>query len=293
MTLVLERTDHPLPQLELPSWLPPPVAEQAERLYDLVLQGDPKYRRPDLIKRTNLLMEKLRRLNDPLILGLDSADEQPFSQEQRSALIVSLKILCRLVSDERMNRVWNELYRRKSGSNEFLNPVQRNSLILDKLTSLHDPKNQDKALQAFLKYAYLLAAADPNLTLMTQAEVASKLKQFTVINSRLRENAQDFRALGLETLATKVEAVAMDCEKSAYKPEPNVFFPIVDRSRGNQVERGFIIRLSGICLAGFEKGLTGTVATTASVALSKEITRERVREIVRAHAPGVNCVAAV
>jgi hypothetical protein len=279
MTLSFAKTDHPLPKLELPNWVPSPVAELAERLYDLILQGDPNYRR----KRTNLILERLRKLNDPLILGVDSAYEQPFSQEQRSALIASLKTLCRLASDERMNRVWKELYRKKTGSNEFLNPVKRESLVLEKITSLHDPKNQDLAVQSFLNYAFLLATGGPRL--LTQAEVDAKRRPFTIMTLRLREDAQDLRMRGLDRLAEGVEAIAIDCEKSAYKPKPDIFFPVVDRSRGDDVVRGFVLQLSGICLAGFEKGLTGTVATTASVALSKVITGRRVREIVRAHHP--------
>ena len=138
MTHPFVKTDYPLPQLELPNWLPRPVAEQAERLYDLELQEDPKYRPPHVAEsmpqplppasgkrlssmpscvssppseRVRQKLDELKRRNDPLIQRF-SEEERPFSQEQRSRLVASLKVLCRLTSDQRMDRVWRELYKK-------------------------------------------------------------------------------------------------------------------------------------------------------------------------------------
>ena len=165
----------------------------------------------------------------------------------------------------------------------------RESLVLEKLTTLHDAKNQDEAVQAFLNYAFLLAGGGRGL--MTQAEVDLRLRPFTAMALRLRQDAQNLRALRFPKLAADVEAITIDFEKS--KPKPNIFFPVVKRARGDRAVRGFVLRLSEICLLGFEKALTGTVATTASVALSKKISANQVRDIVRAHDPGVNCPAEV
>ena len=103
--------------------------------------------------------------------------------------------------------------------------------------------------------------------------------------SRLRKDAGGLRTLGLDELATDVEAIAADCEKSGYMPKPNIILPIVKRSRGDDVMRGFVLRMSATCREGFGNGLPGTVATTASVALSKRISAHQVRDMVRAHDP--------
>jgi hypothetical protein len=304
MTHPFVKTDYP--QLELPNWLPRPVAEQAERLYDLELAKDPKYRPPHVAEsmpqplppasgkrpssvpscvprpseRVRRKLDELKRSNDPL--NQRFSEDRPFSQEQRSRLIASLKVLCRLTSDQRMNRVWREVYKKsRSDPTKFVHPVMRKNLIFDKITSLHDPKNQDEAVQAFLFYAFILRAWAPRL-LRTQAEVDSRLKPFHMTASRLREDAENLRALGLDKLATDVEVIAAECENRAYKPKPNIFFPAVDRRRGDQVVRSFALRLSEICLQGFEKALPGIVAITASVVFSKEITGGKVREMVRA-----------
>lgn len=324
MTHPFVKTDYPLPQLELPNWLPRPVAEQAERLYDLELQEDPKYRPPHVAEsmpqplppasgkrlssmpscvssppseRVRQKLDELKRRNDPLIQRF-SEEERPFSQEQRSRLVASLKVLCRLTSDQRMDRVWRELYKKsRSDPTKFVHPVMRKHLIFDKITSLHDPKNQDEAVQAFLFYAFLLGAAAPRLTLRTQAEVDLRLKPFHMMASRLREEAQNLRALGRDKLAKDVEVIAAECENAAYKPKlipaarpisPSLrqqLNPVVKRRRGDQAVRSFALRLSAICLQGFEKALPGIVAITASVVLSKKISADQVREMVRAQRP--------
>jgi hypothetical protein len=182
-----------------------------------------------------------------------------------------------------MKGVWRELYRKRRGSNEFLNPVKKEGLLKDKITRLHDSKNQDMAVRAFFHFAFWLAAG--RLDLMTQDEINSKNRPFSVMASRLRKDAGGLRMLGLDELATDVEAIAADCEKDAYIPKPNIVLPIVKRSRGDDVMRGFVLRMSAICREGFGNGLPGTVATTASVALSKRIRAHQVRDMVRAHYP--------
>ena len=282
MTLSVEKTKYRLPQLDLPDWLPRPVAEQAERLYHLTLEN-PKYRPTHAEERVRILLNKFQNLHDSI--NYRGLVKRPFAEALRTRPIASLKLLCRLTSDPRMRRVWCELYRRKRGSNEFLNPAKRDSLILETITTFHDQKNQDNAVKAFLNYAFLLAVARSHLT--TQAELAP----FSVMASRLRNDAQMLHELGLDKLGNDLQAIAAECKRGGYTPESNVFFPVVGRSSGNQMVRGFVLRLSAICLLGFEKALSGTVANTASVAFSEKIDAIQVRDIVRAHDPGVSSPA--
>lgn len=248
------------PRLELPSWLAryPSVAHEAESIYDSILRNEREYNEQPV----------------------DARFPRNFTASEQ------IEILSRLASDQRMSHVWRELYRKKRGSSEFLNPVKRQGLLKEELTTLHDPRNQDMAVRAFLNFAFTLAPG--GLGLITQDAINSKAKPYTIVASRLRKDAEGLRALGLTELAGGVEAIAIDCEKSVYIPKPNILLPIVKRSRGDDVMRAFVLQMSAICHQGFGKGLPGTVATTASVALSKKISGHQVRDIVRAHDPGVN-----
>ena len=62
-----------------------------------------------------------------------------------------------------------------------------------------------------------------------------------------------------------------------------VHHPVVTRSRGDDLVRGFVLRMNFICHMLFEKDLPGTVATTAGVAFSKKISGDQVRDMVRAY----------
>lgn len=247
-----------LPALKRPAWLNhyPAIADEAALVYDRILKDEREY------------------------------DAQPAKARlgRSPATLEQIEILNRLASDQRMKGVWRELYRKRRGSSEFLNPVKRKGLLKEKLARLHDLKNQDMAVRAFFNFAHWLASG--RLDLMTQKEINSNNKPFTILASRLRKDAEGLRTLGLDKLAADAEAIASDCEKSAYIPtKPNIILPILKRSRGDDVLRGFVLRMSAICREGFGNGLAGTVATTASVSLSKQISACLVRDIVRAHDP--------
>jgi hypothetical protein len=243
MTYLANKALCDLPRLKLPSWLDhyPSVADEAESIYISILQEEQEYNRQPAEAR---FPRKI------------TASKQ-------------LEVLRRLATDQRMKCVWRELYRKERGSNEFLNPVKRQWLLNEKLTILHDPSNQDMAVRAFLNHAVVLAQGW--FGLITQDEINSKAKPYSTMASRLRKDADGLRALGLSELAADVESVAISCEKSVYIPRPNILMPIVKRSRGDAVMRNYVLQLSAICRMGFDKGLTGTVATAASVALSKEM----------------------
>ena len=150
---------------------------------------------------------------------------------------------------------------------------------------LHDPKNQDLACQEFLGTAFSLGIDRSRLP--KQDEIVSRLESFSKMATRLRQDAQSLVSLGLHKFTPALEVMAIACEKNAKQPDLGVLHPIVKRSRGDQVFRAYVFRLSMFCQETFGKWLPGTVATTASVALSKKISGHQVRDMVRAITSGL------
>ena len=239
MTPLSEKPDHPLPQLELPNWLPSPVAEEAQRIYDGILQHDRKL------------------------------DPRPFTAPEQ------IKVLLRLASDQRMKKVWNELRKKKrKRPSEFLHPF-RPDILADEIP-------QDMALRVFFGFAWDLATCGIELKTLKQ------LKPFIKMASRLQRDARSLRSLGLDEFASNLEPMAIVCERMG-RLLPNSDFPLADkRARGDQAVRAYILRLSLACREWwFGEVLTGTVATTASVALSKKISADQVRNMLRSKTPGL------
>jgi hypothetical protein len=257
------------PGVELPSWLDryPTVVYAAKCTYDTILLRERKY-------------------NARPATSTDASGRVWVKPRQRVTASEKIEILKLLATDPRMERVWRELYRKKRGSNEFLNPVRREGLLNGKqLTTLHDPQQQNIAVDAFFHYAWHFAAVRFPLT--TQDKILSHFKPYTIMASRLRKNAEGLRALGLDELAADVETVATRCDKRLHV-RSHILYPTVKRSRGDAVMRYYVLQMSVLCRRGFGKVLPGVIATTASVALSKNISGDQVREIVRAHDPGAN-----
>jgi len=236
MTRPLVKTDCPLPQLDLPDWLPGPVAGEAQLVYDQILKHD--------------------REGDPRPL---TASEE-------------IKVLSRLASDQRMKKVWNELRKKKrEHPREFLHPFR--------MPDLADENPQDFALRNFFRQAWDLATCGIELKTLEQ------LKPFIKMASRLQRDAQGLRSLGLDEFASELEAKAIVCERMGSFLHTS-FSYVVKRARGDQAVRAFILRLSVLCRDWwFGEVLTATVATTASVALSKKISADQVRNMVRSATP--------
>ncbi len=241
--------DLSLPPLELPDWLPGPVADEAKDLYEGICQK--------------------------------TRQDEPISAERRAASLKEIELLCRLASDKRMKKVWRELYRKRRGSlNEFLNPArQRDDEEIpwgqELMPFIHDSKNQDLARRGFLCCAFSLGVSCSPLPKQDN----SRQKPFAQMAIRLRQDAQSLASLGFYEFAPDLEAMAVVCEKNINQPVPDT---VVKRSRGDQVLRTYIFRLSKHCRANFGNWLPGTVATTAGVVFSKEIAGRTVRDIMRA-----------
>src|ERR1035437_8777850 len=146
--------DRHRPRLELPNWLPPPVADEARFLYDSALKPNQTVERhvdePDQTVKLKSTASRGHYGPDPpnsrieavchAIDGLRQR-QQRFAEKLRSMTFEQIALLCRLVSDERMKNVWRELYRKTRGGKQFLNPARP----VFGFPGLHNPQNQDMA----------------------------------------------------------------------------------------------------------------------------------------------------
>ena len=166
MTHPFEKPDHPLPQLELPNWLPSPVAEEAQRVYDDILQQDRKL------------------------------DPRPFTASEQ------IKVLFRLASDQRMKKVWNELRKKKrERPSEFLHPFIPDDLAVDEnpqdmalrfffreawdLATCGIELKTLKQLKPFIKMASRLQRDAQSLRSLGLDEFASDLEGMAIVCERM------------------------------------------------------------------------------------------------------------
>lgn len=264
------------PRLELPQWVPPLVADEARFLYDSAITLNQTVERP-VYEPEQIFTQKstgeVSRVQGPGFIfnsRMHAVQRTMEANTLRSMTCGQIELLCRLASDKRMKNVWRELFRQTRGGKQFLNPAK----------GIQDPQNQNMAAREFFSRAFGHAAWPAPL--LTYNDFKSKRKSHTTIAARLREDAHKLSSLGFDEFASDLEAIAVTCEERASAIWP-VYLPPVARSRGDQVLRGYILRMTFVCQRLFDKELHGTVATTAGVAFSKEISGNQVRDMVRAH----------
>jgi hypothetical protein len=281
--------DRNLPRLDLPDWLPAPVADEAKYLYGSAGKSKQTVDRDAHEPEQSVTLESTEdgsrghcqpelsnSRRDAVCRGIHALNER-HAEALRSMTLEQIELLCRLASDERMKGVWRELYRKARGSQLFLNPAKQ--VFGGTFPALHGPQNQDNAAREFFLNAFGHAAWPAPL--MTRDDHRSRRKPFVSTAARLRKDAQDLQSLGLGEHAPTLEAIAMACEERAGSVA--VHHPVITRSRGDDRMRGYVLRMNFICRMLFEKDLPGTVATTAGVAFSEEISGDQVRDMVRAY----------
>jgi hypothetical protein len=276
MSSSVDTADRHLPRLDLPVWLPLPVAAEARFLYDSAVTANQTVERPVYELEQIFTINSAGEVSRVPCRGITANSRmQAVSRTMETNTLRSMsreqiELLCRLASDERMKNVWRELYRQTRGGKQFLNPAK----------GVQDPQNQDMAAREFFSRAFDHAAWPAPL--LTYNDFKSKRKSHITIAARLRDDAHKLSSLGSNELASDLEAIAVTCEERASAISP-VYLPPVARSRGDQVLRGYILGMTFVCRRLFAKELHGTVATTAEVAFSKEISGNQVRDMVRAH----------
>jgi hypothetical protein len=164
----------------------------------------------------------------------------------------ALVVWSRLVFDSRMNRVWQELYKKKRlnhlATEEFFYPAcvthksfaaknrrvalkirqkggpenERDANLLEAeaavLESIDDPhtdskwSEQDRAVQLFFYHAYK-EALDHKLVFLSDLEAKSRKVQ--EIAERLRCEAATLSSLGMKREARKLREIASDCDDEA------------------------------------------------------------------------------
>jgi hypothetical protein len=202
-------------------------------------------------------------------------------------------LVIRLATDKRMKRVWAELSKLK-----FERP-QLEELVLSERGPLQDHlTDQEAALTLIFWYAYAFARAQ--IAIITISELDTLLASCEDMAKQLRKSAADLRALpsklsgserfeiedvehwdagyhagNIEEAAKFYEgAVAKIIQLKAFEGlDPRV----VDRPGRYRTERSYVRHLT----AQISKPLLGTLATIASVALDRPVTKDQVIEWTR------------
>jgi len=270
--------ERPWPRLEIPRWVPPAVADEARFLYDSATGRHQTVER-HIYEEQQAVASESKGVESRGVWEKTTANsrfqavrrsieerQKHLARTLRSMTFEQIELLCRIASDERMENVWHELYRRTRGGERLLNPAKGRS--------------QDVAATEFFYNAFSHAAWP--IPLLTYDDFELKQQSHINIAARLREEGYKLSSLGSNQLALDVEAVAANCEACASLITP-IHPPTVTRSRGDPVLRGYILRMTIVCEILFGKELHGTVATAAAVAFSKKISGSQVRDMVRAN----------
>jgi hypothetical protein len=202
-------------------------------------------------------------------------------------------LVTRLATDIRMKRVWAELSRLK-----FARPQLYETTLRIRGAPLDGLTDQDAALTMIFWYAYAFAHAP--IALITISELDALLASCENIARQLRNSATDLRRLagklsGSEMLnledvghqdgeyyASNIEEAARFYDSAVTKIiqlkgleglDPRV----VDRPGRYRTARSYVRHLA----AQISKPLFGTLATIASVALDRSVTKEQVIEWTR------------
>jgi hypothetical protein len=214
----------------------------------------------------------------------------------------ALEVWSRLVSDLRMKRVWDEIYKKRRDINTlFMYPARltnaSNAAALrekagelrgkggDKdredadllelearLIALIPEKpieskwsEQDLAAQSFFRQAYRIALTAPQLL----SEIQPKVIKLREIADKLRTIATELHSIPIhvtEIYAEKLREVAADCEDDATVMENAANEPwTIARKRGDLRQRTFVTRLAHQTHLLFGNTLYGTVATVTNV----------------------------
>lgn len=166
------------------------------------------------------------------------------------------EVLCRLYSDARMEGVWNELYKRRSGSfpvNEFVHParisnasmaavnrqracqlrnngdavsgdearlLEAEAELLEAEPDPIDPKwsEQDRAVQIFLTNAYRNAL---DIRPVFLSDIQSNIKKLGEIAESLRNHAATLQSIGMKDESRQLTEVADNCDEEIESIDPS------------------------------------------------------------------------
>ena len=198
-------------------------------------------------------------------------------------------LVLRLATDKRMEEVWKELRKHKPRHPRLSEAW--GGLMKGRLDVEPPPPDSD-AMTLFFWVAFTIASLEPvagtvprtNLPISQYQREAARLRLSAAMLRKLKlqygevvQNAVQFADIH----ANDIEQAADFCDEIVDMLSKIKAFEsrlAVTRNYGNPEARGYVIQLSIETKNLFGKQLRGTLATVASVALNKEITREQVRK---------------
>jgi hypothetical protein len=198
------------------------------------------------------------------------------------------KVLRRLLVDERMRGVWDEVFRKKrtlsyGKTDDFVHEPVRDPQGFDDLHRWTRTR-QELAAMEFFSTAFLHTGGGRLVTVAERKGFARLLNKGA---KDLRETARLFHA-GLGDAGESDEQYASDLEKIAahvdslakYHLSQTAAHVTAKRNRGEGELRAFIVHLAQLTTSLFGKNLYGTLAVVAAVGLNREVNAGQVRQIL-------------
>ena len=263
--------------LDLPDWLPRPVGDFAQSLWEgLHRQAEPEV--GDLLRRLT---------SDPRMKKVwnELRRRKRESYEPTERFVHPVTSVGSWSPQSRYNLQYPEQLRRGGGPTpEAFSAYE--ALILTSRYQGQGPSLplRDLAMAYFFHQAFILG--QQNIRLISISELRKKQRHYLKMAKDLRADASEQEQLGLYDGRWMTEA-ACTYEELAKVPAPGPgrSLLVTRPPRGRTRHKGFVITLSSITKNVFGTSLCGCVATTANVVFGgDEITADTVRKML-SHAP--------
>ena len=216
--------------------------------------------------------------------GLYPLDYLPGNCLQDSeAFVNATKIMERLLSDEKMKSVWQELFRKNKKTRKYLHPP----LIKVGLRHQAEKNNyseQERAAALFLEECYRQAVSDRARSVV-ELEEAKAFFESTAVN--MRKQKEHIKKIGLrihewhdEEIFEAFDALIEMCEDEIGDLKGKLR-RAAKRLRNEPEVSDKIKRINKLTRCYFGKSLLGTIANLVNVILDRNnITRERVHNVL-------------
>jgi hypothetical protein len=182
-----------------------------------------------------------------------------------------LKLIRRLATDPRMNKVWFELQRRRRKGRKLTNEFLHSVSLPGPFDKDQAAKRRNVAMTALFQTAVARGRLGISMGSPVSVEAARRLDRERAAG--LREDAKVFDAMKKGAAARKLVRAAQVYEKRA-----NELFMF---GHGKTAAVGFAVQTAKLMCDLFGSPMYGTVATVSSVALNREIEPHTVREWCR------------
>jgi hypothetical protein len=192
-------------------------------------------------------------------------------------------VLERLITDERMRRVWQEFSKHRRDKETYRSTDSFvHSAEFEWLDSDSREDHQHVAMASLLHFALNLAVNAPKV--ITQKELVTVRSRELDKVAALRTAADEIRRCGPNQAAAKVnDDIAKNVEVRISAMA--VARLVVVRDTGDAQARCFSLMFAGYCRQLFGSPMYGITAIFASVALGRDITPKQVEGWYKSHPP--------